>query len=377
MAETRPLWAAIRSILADATTWSHEVPVPPSWIAGSALGMSIPIAAGTAIGRPDLGMLASIGGLAVSGVGGYGTLREQSVRLSYALIAGTLAILIGSAIGGHGWITGAAVVIATILAALIGGFGRTIARYSSVSIVFVVIGTGVNPAGAVSPVGITLVFITGAIWTIVVSLLASGLFRVLGMETIPDPGTFTGKQSAVPPFKNRLRRWSVSLSRSAGWHYPLRIGLCMVAAEIVAVLWGQPQSYWIALVVAIVVQRSFETTSSRVFQRAIGTFAGVLAVSVLLLWYLPIGMLVLVVMILAALRPLLKGRNYALYSAVMTPLVLILLEFGKPMTPDILAYRLIDTIIGLFIGIVLGYHIWPAKNSPSSPSKEKRFGIRE
>jgi hypothetical protein len=331
---------------------------------GSALGMGIPIAVGAAIGRTDLGMLASIGGLAVSGAGGYGTLREQSVRLSYALIAGTLAILIGSAMGGHGWITGAAVVIATILAALIGGFGRTVARYSSVFIVFVVIGTGVNPTGVVNPAGATLIFITGAIWTMMVSLLASGLFRVPGMETIPEPGTIPGKQSALPPFRNRLRRWSVLLFRSAGWHYPLRIGLCMLAAEIVAVLWGQQQSYWIAIVVAIVVQRSFETTSSRVFQRAIGTFAGVLAVSVLLLSSLPIGLLVLVVMILAALRPLLKVRNYALYSAVMTPLVLILLEFGKPMTPDIITYRLIDTVIGFSIVIVLGYHIWPAKNSP-------------
>jgi uncharacterized membrane protein YccC len=371
MVEIQPSCAALRSILADATTWSREVPVPPSWIVGSALGMGIPIAVGAAIGRTDLGMLASIGGLAVSGAGGYGTLREQSVRLSYALIAGTLAILIGSAMGGHGWITGAAVVIATILAALIGGFGRTVARYSSVFIVFVVIGTGVNPAGVVNPAGATFIFITGAIWTMMVSLLASGLFRVPDMETIPEPGTIPGRQSALLPFKNRWRRWSASLFRPAGWHYPLRIGLCMLAAEIVAVLWGQQQSYWIALVVAIVVQRSFETTSSRVFQRTIGTFAGVLAVSFLLLWSLPIGLLVLVVMILAALRPLLKVRNYALYSAVMTPLVLILLEFGKPMTPEIISYRLIDTVIGLSIGIILGYHIWPAKNSPSPPSKEE------
>ncbi len=371
MTDIRPPWAAIRSVLADAARWSREVPVPPSWMVGSALGMGIPIAACAAIGRTDLGMLASIGGLAVGGAGGYGNLRDQSLRLAYAVIAGALAILIGSASGGYGWITGAVVVIATIFAAVIGRFGRTIARYSSLFIVFVVIGTSIHTEGAVSPAGATLIFIAGAIWTMLVSLAASGLFRVLGMEPVPDPDAIPGRPPTSPSIKNRLRRWSASLSTRTGWQYPLRIGLCMLAAEIVAVLWGQQQAYWIPLVVALVVQPGLETTGSRVFQRAIGTFAGVLAVSLLLLWSLPIGLLALIVMILAGLHPLLKVRNYALYSAVMTPLILILLEFGKPMTPEILSYWLIDTAVGLSIAIVLGYLIWSEKDSLLNEGKAR------
>jgi uncharacterized membrane protein YccC len=72
------------------------------------------------------------------------------------------------------------------------------------------------------------------------------------------------------------------------------------------------------------------------------------------------------VAVLAVLRPLLKVRNYMLYSAVMTPLVLILLGSGNPITPDVIAYRLIDTLIGVFIGIILGYLIWPARHSGPS-----------
>lgn len=366
MGENWPPWAAIRSVLTDAATWSHEVPVPPSWIVGAALGMGIPLAVGAAIGRTDLGMLASLGGLALSGAAGYGTLREQSKQLSYALIASTFAILIGSATSGQGWITGAAVVISTILAALVGGFGRTIARHSSVFIIFVIIGTTLELAGTVDPTRITFIFILGAIWTMMVSLTASYLFQVLGLETTQIPGTTSGKQLTPPPFRRRFRRWYASLFHLAGWDYALRIGLCMLVAEVIAVLWGQTQAYWIAIVVAIVVQRSFEATSSRLSQRAIGTFTGVLAVSILLLWSPPIGLLVLIVMVLAALRPLLKVRNYTLYSAIMTPLVLILLDFGEPMPSELITYRLIDTVIGLSIVIVLGYLIWPAKNSKPS-----------
>ena len=86
-------------------------------------------------------MLASLGGLALSGVASRGTLRHQSIQSGYALAAGAAAILVGSAIGGQGWITGAAIVVTTILAALVGGISRTAARNSSLFIIFVIIGS--------------------------------------------------------------------------------------------------------------------------------------------------------------------------------------------------------------------------------------------
>lgn len=359
---------AIRSHVADASRWSRDEPVHPSWIVGAALGMAVPMAVGAATGQVPLGMLASLGGLALSGVAAQGTLRRQSIQSGYALVAGAAAILVGSAIGGQAWITGVAIVVTTILAALMGGVSRTAARYSSMFIIFVIIGSIFGGPGAASPLGVTFIFLLGAIWTISVTLAASYLFRAAGWERIPSPGTIADRQLAPPSILRLLRHWLASLHHLAGWQYTLRIGLCMTACETIAVLWGQAQSYWIAIVVAIVVHRRFGDTISRVSKRAIGTFAGVIAGSLLLLWSPPAGLLVLVVAVLAALRPLLKVRNYALYSAVMTPLVFILLEFGNPVSPAIIAFRLIDTAIGLFIAIVLGYLIWPSRHSKISLS---------
>ncbi|MDD1729808.1 MAG: hypothetical protein LUQ50_12150, partial [Methanospirillum sp.] len=62
--------------------------------------------------------------------------------------------------------------------------------------------------------------------------------------------------------------------------------------------------------------------------------------------------------ILAGLRPLLKVRNYTLYSMVMTPLVIILLEFGDPISSSVLFDRLIDTMIGVIVAVSLGYLMW-------------------
>jgi uncharacterized membrane protein YccC len=76
------------------------------------------------------------------------------------------------------------------------------------------------------------------------------------------------------------------------------------------------------------------------------------------LWSLPSWLFVLVVAVLGGLRPFLKARNYALYSVVMTPLVVLLLDFGQTASVATIGYRLADTVIGCAIALVVGYLPW-------------------
>ena len=55
---------------------------------------------------------------------------------------------------------------------------------------------------------------------------------------------------------------------------------------------------------------------------------------------------------LAAARPLLRARNYLAYTAVMTPLIIVLLDAGRPLGVGILINRLVATLIGA--GLVIG-----------------------
>jgi len=100
MADKKTPWDAVRSHAADASRWSRDEPVHPSWIVGAALGMAVPMAVGAAAGQVPLGMLAALGGLALSGTAARGTLRQQSVLFGYALLASAMAVLLGSAVGG-------------------------------------------------------------------------------------------------------------------------------------------------------------------------------------------------------------------------------------------------------------------------------------
>lgn len=69
--------------------------------------------------------------------------------------------------------------------------------------------------------------------------------------------------------------------------------------------------------------------------------------------------------ILAALRPVLRARNYTLYTVAMTPLIVILLEFGSTLHSGVMAYRLIDTGIGFLIAVTVGYLLWPLLRTSS------------
>jgi hypothetical protein len=96
----------------------------------------------------------------------------------------------------------------------------------------------------------------------------------------------------------------------------------------------------------------------RVAARGLGTTAGVLAGSALILWTLPSWLFVLVVAVLGGLRPFLRARNYALYSVVMTPLVVLLLDFGQTASAAAIGYRLADTVTGCAIAFAVGYLPW-------------------
>lgn len=69
-------------------------------------------------------------------------------------------------------------------------------------------------------------------------------------------------------------------------------------------------------------------------------------------------LLVLIIGILAAARIVLKDTNYLAYAAVMTPLVIILLDFGRASSWETILDRLLSTLVGCVISLIFGYYVW-------------------
>jgi uncharacterized membrane protein YccC len=94
-------------------------------------------------------------------------------------------------------------------------------------------------------------------------------------------------------------------------------------------------------------------------QRAIGTAVGVL-IGAAVLTLVPSGApLIPFLAVFAALLPIGIDRNYGLFSIFMTPLILILIDSLSGHPGDLVRARLLDTLLGCGVVLVLGYAIWP------------------
>ena len=316
----------------------------------------MPIAVGAATGHLPAGVAASLGGLALGVQVRGGALPDRILALVYALCAGSAAMFIGVAISGKGAITTIAVLAMTAGAAFGGSISRPLMRATTQFIIFLIIAANMNLNG-MPAAGIALLFAAGAIWTALLSLLLDPLFAAIH-PAIKRNDQATAAKPPVYSIKQRLNHWRTSLLHLPGWQYTLRITLCLGIAEIIRWLWPHDHSYWISLTVAIVVHRDLQQALTRTFQRALGTVVGVLLISILLLGLPPLWIIIILIALLAATRPILININYTAYVAAVTPLIILLLDFGKEPTVAVIANRLIATVIGCFIALILGYALW-------------------
>ena len=134
--------------------------------------------------------------------------------------------------------------------------------------------------------------------------------------------------------------------------------VCMGVAGVVSEVLPLQRSYWVPLTVAIVLKPDYGSVFARALQRGIGTVVGAVAGAVLLVlvhgtWLLiPFG-------ILAALLPFGRSRNYGLLATFLTPLVVVLIDLLGPGGWRLAEDRLIDTLIGCAIVLLIGFAPWP------------------
>ncbi len=319
------------------------------------LGLAGPIAAGAMAGHPRIGMVVSLGGLALSGDGKGETFRRQVPGLINATVAGSAAMFIGPFMAGRGMLTVAVgIPVLAAIAGLFGGISRPLARASTQFMLYTIIASNLGMRGA-HPLGVTLLFFLGAAWTAGLFLVLRPLFQAMCHNPrIPENTDQASKYSA----RQLLRRWRRSLSHLSGWQYVFRITLCLVAAEGYEWIWPHHHGYWVAVTVVIVVQRNLQSALRRTLQRAAGTAFGVLLAGLLLLGLPPMWVMIAIIAALAAARPILMEANYAAYAAVMTPLVILLLDFGQVPSWSVISDRLAATLAGCTLALTIGYLVW-------------------
>ncbi|WSY17789.1 FUSC family protein (plasmid) [Embleya sp. NBC_00896] len=184
--------------------------------------------------------------------------------------------------------------------------------------------------------------------------IAHVLDTLSGAGRAPDR---VGRPVALP---ERVAAGARNLLVSAeSWRYGLRLALCIGLAQTLVSTVDVPRSYWVPLTVTFVLKPDFGSVFSRALLRALGTAAGLVVAGVILEFVPRGGWEVPVVCVLAAALPVLSRRGYGYQTAVITPLVLLLSDMLGHQGVDLLAPRLLDSLIGCAIVLVAGYALWP------------------
>jgi uncharacterized membrane protein YccC len=169
-----------------------------------------------------------------------------------------------------------------------------------------------------------------------------------------------GQRPAPPGGRARLRQ---AAERIRGGRltrlYAVRLMASVGVAAVMSEILPLQRSYWVVLTVAIVLKPDFGSVFARAVQRGAGTVAGAVIGAVVLVT-VPYGLWLLIPFaVFAALLPYGRNRNYALLATFVTPLVVLLIDLLDRTGWRLAGARLIDTLLGCAIVLLVGYAPWP------------------
>jgi hypothetical protein len=346
--------------VAAALRWQNDAHVEPAAVLAAAIGMAGPVALGVATGHLRLGLVAAVGGLAVGGASLGPSVKAQARELGAALVPAAVAAAVAAIVAGRGALTDALLVPAACAAATAGGYGRPMAVATTRFILFLIV--TINVAGnAPDRLGLPILIVAGALWAAFTSLALGSLARALSHV---DPATSDGATAAscgtmaagdgaraasggaTATGAQNLARWKNGLAAISGWQYALRLGICLTVAGVARSLWPEHHLYWIALTAALLCERRIEMLPIKTTQRAFGTAIGVIAAYAFVVFNVSTWGVACVIGLLAGLRTLLRARNYLAYAVTMTPLIILMMDAGRPLGTGVLIDRLVATLVG-------------------------------
>ncbi len=143
------------------------------------------------------------------------------------------------------------------------------------------------------------------------------------------------------------------------FRHALRAAVAITAAVAMVRNLGLSHALWVPITVLVVMRPSLGGTLQISWKRMVGTLVG--AVAGILLAYLPLpgaGVAVLAFVMLF-LMFYFKGRDYLIFTVFLTADLVLVLSAAFPHTWQSGAERLLDTFLGIAIGLAASFLVWP------------------
>lgn len=329
----------------------------------AAVGMAAALAVGVGLQHPGMTIPLAVGSLYASANDRPHPTPRRLRHILLPALGGALGLLAGAAT------RGGAPVAVVLLPALVAGVAGAIST--------------VGPSA--SAAGLQLLTMTALgqgmpahrPWWLPAPLLVCGALPVLlltGTSAVCRALAAHGRR--VEPPAPAVRHTPVPSRHPA--RDGLRLAACAALAEVVALLVHPVRGYWLLLTVALVVKPDLAPVPRRSVQRGLGTLAGVAVAAALFAPRPGTAWLCGVLVAAALLVPPATARSYAALSAVVAPMVFILLRLGGVVSDALLGWRLVDTALGIAIALSVG-HPWRRHGSAGQQRVHRRVvrGARE
>lgn len=342
MSGTRRAGQLARAVLAIDRT----APPAPRALAIGALGMGVPVAAGLLLGQPHAGFLIGLGAVLLAGgptEPGTETSGGKGARLLGMALPALAAVAAATLLARLAAPDTARILLIT-LAALAVNHSRPLAAAAIRFNIYLVLGGSLLDGGPGHGGSAALIFGLGALWNILLRLL-------LDKGRPAAPAAAPARRAPTPAQRRAYFRRQIRTL--AGWQFPLRLAIGLGIASLLRHAFPAHHYYWIVLTVALLTEVRIEPLPTKTLQRLLGTLGGVALAW--LLFALASGPVTLgiVAAILAALVAVARARSYLLYAILSAPLILLVLDLGKPVAAGLLIDRLVATLAAGAIVVAL------------------------
>ncbi|WP_166302627.1 MULTISPECIES: FUSC family protein [unclassified Bradyrhizobium] len=331
--------ARAKAHLGEALRWNPETEIEFGEGIVAGLGFVGPIILAAMLGNLSLGLAASAGSLPIAPQAAGRRAGEQARGIALALLPTIGAAGLAVALTDAGCAGRILVVLLAGGAAIVGGYSRTAAIVTTRFTLFLII--TLSLAATMSHRLLLMLLLTGgAVWTALLWLLFGMFARTMrGSQVVEE----------VRPSSTRAEkfaRWSASIRQFSGLQYALKLVFCLAAAALFDIAYPGHHLHWISLTVVLLAQRRTDLMPVKITQRALGAALGGIVAGLGVAAHPPVGLLIAGIGLIAGTRPLLKMRHYLSYSAMMTTLIVLMMDFEQPLEASVLVDRTIATLIG-------------------------------
>ena len=141
--------------------------------------------------------------------------------------------------------------------------------------------------------------------------------------------------------------------------YSARIAVLTMLGVLAFKGWGLPHGYWLPFTMVVVLQPDYGATRLKAAQRMLGTLAGSVLASLLLLLHLPFAAIMTAIAVACFIFIYFLKRNYGVAVVFITLFVVLLTESSGHVQLSFTLERLASTLAGGLLALFAALVFWP------------------